>query len=126
MLLKVSSVEISLVGIYFLVVKANVHAYASNQFNIKVTVTKLCDDMFITKYAPADIFFTLFQDPPLNSIFTPWTEDVGTCGPFTYTPRLTDGRPWPSFITFTEPLRKFEVYSNNFSHVGTYNIEIKG
>lgn len=59
-------------------------------------------------------------------MFSQWTEDVGTCGPFTYTPRLADGRPWPSFITFSEPLRKFEVYSNNFSHVGIYNIEMKG
>ena len=97
-MLSIFSVDIYNVGSYSLKVTATVPTYTTKCFTINIQVSKLCNDMFITSYAPADQRFELFMDPPRLISYTPWTHDVLGCGSFTYTAKLSNNDDLPLFI----------------------------
>ena len=43
----------------------------------------------------------------------------------TFTAYLQDGSELPGFIVFDDDLLNFQVYSNDLSHAGTYNIVVQ-
>ena len=60
------------VGNYHMIVKGEVLPYSLLEFDIFVIVTKSCNDMFMTKYAPPNFDYSLFEDNLVTTIFSEW------------------------------------------------------
>ena len=58
--------------------------------------------------------------------FPPWSESVGTCGPFIYSALEVISLSLPTFITFTPATRTLTFFTANDGDSGIYNIHING
>ena len=67
------------------------------------------------------------KDPALSVTSLAYSDDLGLCGPFTYTLTLQGGGAYDATLfTFDNTIPQIDIYSTNNAHINTYTLELTG